>query len=262
LTDIAGGLQFSWVWQSAKGHSGGIVMGVREEFLEIEDHEIGEYFISLVVRQRTTNFIWVLMTVYGLAQLELSRDFIAKLSRKCMTISLPIVMGGDFNLIRQTCEKSNGHINQGLMDKFNMFIDLHQLQEIRSGPKFTWTNKQLHPIMVTLDMILISTQWEARFLICFTWSSTRVRFDQWPIFLNFGEGSLEKQNCFYFEKQWLFEKDFVHIFSDNWTKCEKEVSSRGYSLDRWRGCLCLTRRFLRGWNENTSMSIKREKKTF
>jgi exonuclease III len=127
LNDIVGGLQFRWFWQSAKGHSGGILMGVREEFLEIEDHEIGEYFISLVVRHRTINFRWEIMIVYGHAQHDKSRDFIAELSRKCMTVTLPVVMGGDFNLIRQASEKNNDNINQGMVDMFNMFIDLHQL---------------------------------------------------------------------------------------------------------------------------------------
>jgi exonuclease III len=176
-------------------------MGVKEKFLEVEDHEIGDYFISLVVRQRTSNFRWELMTVYGSAQHDMSRDFIAELSRKCMSISLPVVMGGDFNLIRQTSEKSNGNINQGLIDRFNMFIDLHQLQEIRrNGPGYTWSNKQLDLVMVTLDRVLVSTEWEGRFPLCFAWSNTRVGSDHWPIFLDSGEGSLEKQICFYFEK--------------------------------------------------------------
>jgi hypothetical protein len=91
--DIAGGLQFRWFWQSAKGHSGGILMGVREEFLEVEDQKIGEYFISLVVRQRTTNFRWELMTIYGSAQHDKSRDFSAELLRKCMAVTLLVVMG-------------------------------------------------------------------------------------------------------------------------------------------------------------------------
>jgi hypothetical protein len=59
-----------------------------------------------------------------------------------MYASLPLVIGGDFNLVRSSFERSSGNGNQMLMDRFNMFIDLHQLQEVRRhGPKFTWTNK-------------------------------------------------------------------------------------------------------------------------
>jgi hypothetical protein len=90
----------------------------------------------------------------------------------------PICVGGDFNLIRQANEKNNSNINMGLMEKFNMFIDLHQLKEIhRNGPKYTWTNKQTCPVMVTLDRILVSTEWEDKHPLCFAWSKTRVGSD-------------------------------------------------------------------------------------
>jgi hypothetical protein len=69
-----------------------------------------------------------------------------------MCATLPMVFGGYFNLVRQVSEKSTGRVDLNLMDKFNMFIDLHQLQEIRrNGPKYTWANKQKNLIMVTLD---------------------------------------------------------------------------------------------------------------
>jgi hypothetical protein len=46
-----------------------------------------------------------------------------------------------------------------------MFIDLHQLQEIRrNGPRYTWTRKQSDPIMVTLDKIQVFTEWEPNIL--------------------------------------------------------------------------------------------------
>jgi hypothetical protein len=38
---------------------------------------------------------------------------------------LPMVFGGDFNLIRSAKEKNTPNMNQALIDKFNMFIDLH-----------------------------------------------------------------------------------------------------------------------------------------
>jgi hypothetical protein len=161
LSEIAGSIQFKWVWCSAKGHSGGILMGVREEVLEVEEQEVGEYYISMVVRNRVTNFRWELVTVYGPAQHDKASGFITEISRKCISATLPIVFGGDFNLIKHTSEKSNANFNRGLMDKFNMFIDIHQVKEIRrNGPRYTWTNKQAKPVMVTLDKILVSTEWE------------------------------------------------------------------------------------------------------
>jgi hypothetical protein len=133
-------------------------MGIKEDSYEMEDTDIGDFYVSMVVRQRAPNYRWEMVIVYGPVQHDKSRDFIAELSRKCMMATLPLVFGGDFNLIRDTPEKNSSNFNQALMDKFNMFIDLHQLQELKiSGPKFTWTNKQPNPVMVTLDRILVST---------------------------------------------------------------------------------------------------------
>jgi hypothetical protein len=103
---------------------------------------VGEFYVSMVLRHRTSNFRWELITMYGPAQHERSQDFISELSRKCIYSNLPLVISGDFNMIRQANEKNTNNIYQSLMDKFNMFIDLHQLQELtRSGPRNTWLNK-------------------------------------------------------------------------------------------------------------------------
>jgi hypothetical protein len=115
-------------------------MGVKEEILEVEDREVGDHFVSMIVRNRKSNFRWELVTVYGHVQHDRASAFISDLSRKCMSATLPIVLGGggDFNLIRQANEKNNSNINMRLMEKFNMLIDLHQLKEIRrNGPKYT-----------------------------------------------------------------------------------------------------------------------------
>jgi hypothetical protein len=72
--------------------------------------------------------------------------------------------GGDFNLIRNEGEKNSDNVNYTVMDLFNNFTGNHQHREVRrAGPKYTWTNKQLKPIMVNLDRFLISTDWEERF---------------------------------------------------------------------------------------------------
>lgn len=112
-----------------------------------------------------------------------------------------MVFGGDFNLIRKAGDKSASRINQSLLDQFNDFIADNKLMEIkRSGTKFTWTNKQSCPTMVELDRILVTTDWEARFHLCTTFSLTRVGSDHSPIVLDLGEKEKIKPEWFYFEK--------------------------------------------------------------
>jgi hypothetical protein len=86
----------------------------------------------------------------------------------------------------------------------------------RDGPKFTWTNKQTIPVMVTLDRILVATEWETKHPLCSAWSRTSVGSDHWPIFLDSEEqDGLRGVKPFYFEKQWVLEEDFLDKFVQN-----------------------------------------------
>jgi hypothetical protein len=208
------------------GHSGGILFGIKDELIEVEENEIGEFYVSMGLRHRLQNFRWEMMVVYGPAQHDRSREFIAELSRKCLFATLPMVLGGDFNLIREVGDKNNKNVNLDLMNMFNMFIDLHQPQEIRRNvPKFTWSNKQSDPVMVNLDRVLVSTEWETKYPLCFAWSKTRVGSDHCPIILDTGEGSNERPKYFYFENQWLVEEGFAEMMEKTWCTIKSNRSA-------------------------------------
>lgn len=174
-------------------------MGVKEDALEVEQEDKGSFYVSMVIRNRLNNFRWELITVYGPANHAMSSDFISELSRKCLTTDLPLVIGGDFNMIREAADKSNGSADNRLMENFNFFIDLHQLREIKkSGSKYTWTNKQDNPILSNIDRILVSTDWEKHHPLSFAWCKTRVGSDHWPLLLDSGEHIMKRQKYFFF----------------------------------------------------------------
>jgi hypothetical protein len=52
-------------------------MGVRDDTLEMEDSEVGKFYVSMLLRHTTSNFRWELITVYGPSQHDISIDFIA-----------------------------------------------------------------------------------------------------------------------------------------------------------------------------------------
>ena len=51
------------------------------------------------------------MAVYGAAQPELKPEFLADLVRICGSEQLPLLVGGDFNIIRRREEKNNGNFD-------------------------------------------------------------------------------------------------------------------------------------------------------
>jgi len=94
LQEIDGGLNFVWHWVPSRGRSGGILMGVKGDVLELEEYSMGDYHIQMTIRNKLNNFRWVSMCVYGPAQHDKSRDFIDELTTTCSQCALPLVMGG------------------------------------------------------------------------------------------------------------------------------------------------------------------------
>jgi hypothetical protein len=95
--------------------------------------------------------------------------------------------------------------------------------------------------MVTLDRILVLTEWEGKYPLCSTWSRTRVGSNHWPMFLDTGENTMKKIKQFYFEKQWLLEGNFEETFSNQWNLTRGTFDSQRYSMGIWHGCLSLAR---------------------
>jgi hypothetical protein len=82
----------------------------------------------------------------------------------CSHESLPILIGGDFNILRSHKENNNSSYNDRWPFLFNAVIDGLNLRELEmSGWKFTWTNHLQNLTYEKLDRILMVTEWEQKF---------------------------------------------------------------------------------------------------
>ena len=93
---------FAWHWLTSSGsagHSGGILLGVKDATFEVGSMDQGEFFVSMELFERALNFKWEAIIVYGPAD-HRSAAFLEELHRKTSAASLPMVVGGDFNLLR------------------------------------------------------------------------------------------------------------------------------------------------------------------
>ena len=61
--------------------------------------------------ERALNFKWEAIIVYGPTEHSRSAAFLEELHRKISVASLPVVVGGDFNLLRVAEDKSNANVN-------------------------------------------------------------------------------------------------------------------------------------------------------
>ncbi|KAK1666249.1 hypothetical protein QYE76_054408 [Lolium multiflorum] len=141
------GDKFFWCWLPANGHSGGMLMGVRDSGFEVGVVDMGQFYLSTSILHRMSRRIMTIVGVYGPADHGRSSAFLEEVSAKVARTNTPLLMGGDFNLIRAACDKNNDHLNWRLMDLFNEHIAAWALREIpRSGARFTWTNRQINPV--------------------------------------------------------------------------------------------------------------------
>ena len=101
------------------------------------------------------------MVVYGPAQNNLKEQFLTELVNMCIHEKLPILVGGDFNILRPPYEKNNDNFDSHCLFLFNAIIDGLNLRELEmSGRKYTWANSLPNPTYEKLDIILMATEWE------------------------------------------------------------------------------------------------------
>src|SRR5438128_12612804 len=70
LTRLSGGVDFVWHCLPLRGRSGGILLGLKAASFDLSLIVEEEFFIKFHLSNKSDNFKWILMVVYGLAQDE------------------------------------------------------------------------------------------------------------------------------------------------------------------------------------------------
>ena len=86
-------------------------MGADLDILEVVSWSNLESSVSCVVKLKTTDNPFRVITVYGSPYEEGKERFIAELHPLFLEDPLPTLIGGDFNLVRYAKDKSNENIN-------------------------------------------------------------------------------------------------------------------------------------------------------
>jgi exonuclease III len=70
------------------------------------------------------------MAVYGPAQEEFKTAFLSELVRTCQQNTLPTLIGGDFNIMRNSKEKNNYRFNNLRPSLFNALIHSFDIRQV------------------------------------------------------------------------------------------------------------------------------------
>jgi hypothetical protein len=74
--------------------------------LDGKEMDEGRFCSSIKIRNRGDGFCWEVINVYGPVQYEFKGQFLQELYQKIRACDVPIMVGGDFNMIRYAHEKS------------------------------------------------------------------------------------------------------------------------------------------------------------
>lgn len=243
----------------------GILLGCSRDRVEVLSWELGTFFVAASVRQRTSRVGWMVVSVYGPADHDWAAEFLEELQAlvaRCDDIGLPMVLGGDFNLICSSVDKSSDNIDWPHVDLFNGAIaDMAQREVPRVGARYTWTNKQVRPIRSVLDRVFFTPAWEVLFPLASLLAETRLGSDHVPLILSSGEDKRKRSPRFFFESAWFESVGFEALVRDQWARVALYSAPRQGPMERWCEVASRLRSFLRGWGANRGRAEKRERAT-
>jgi mannosylglycoprotein endo-beta-mannosidase len=226
--------------------------------MEILDNSGGDFHIKLHIRNKSDNFIWSLVSVYGSAQDALKPAFLREMVNLAKDNPHPIILGGDFNMLRYPHEKSKGRFDNHWSFLFNAVIDSLDLKEISMiGRQFTWANSLPDPTYEKLDRVLMDSDWEQKFPQVSVRALPRIESlsDHAPILLTTGIPSPPRKRPFKFELGWLQREGFSDMVKNVWD----QQFVAGTPIQRWNRKLRAVRRYLGGWARHMTGQLKQEK---
>jgi len=141
---------------------------------------------------------------------ENKEEFITELSQICHKRSCPMLMGGDFNIMRYSSDKNKPFSPNKYSDLFNWMINTYELRDLNlNGGNYTWSNNQDFPTLERLDRILMSEDWENLFPLSTLKKIPREFSDHNPLLLYTDQERTKSSKPFCFENAWLKHHDFL-----------------------------------------------------
>lgn len=147
---------YLWIRMPSKGKSSGILVGIKNDDLEVGAFDQGDFIIKVNIWGKRKLFKWDLMVVYDPAHDINKNSFLKELEEFYEKNKEPYIVGGDFNIMRFYSDKNK---NGGLHVHSNMFNDIIHKNELiyifMSGGGYTWSNNQKSMTLIKLDRVLM-----------------------------------------------------------------------------------------------------------
>jgi len=116
---------------------------------------------------------------------------------------------GDFNLYKNPEDRNKPDADVAEMLLFNNAISMLGLVELPlKGKRFTWSNKQLSPLLECLDWFFTSTCWTLNYPHSYVTTMSMETFDHTPCLISINT-SIPRSHIFHFKIFWMQHDDFI-----------------------------------------------------
>jgi hypothetical protein len=200
---------------------GRILMGVNADLFEVVNWDVRNFSISCVLVNKRNKMRCRICTVYGSTYEEKKQYFIDELHD--LDVCRPLLIGGDFNLVRSQKDKSNEVVDLKWCEKYNDWIDKNSLLEIKLfGRGFTWSNNQEHVVMSHIVRVFCSTEFDRAYPFATVRALPRNPSDHTPLLWELEQGGGEGgKGRFNIQKWWMQREKFTELARKVWpTKVE------------------------------------------
>jgi exonuclease III len=256
LLSISSNRNFAWFWSPAKGRSGGLLVGLDADVFDIRQVDKGDFMIKVLMAHKESGFIWNFINVYGAAQNEYKQVFLTELASFCSNCKHPMLIGGDFNILRKDSDKNKPGGTNCWSSLFNSIIDVNSMIELDlSGRLYTWSNNRVPPTFEKLDRFLASPEWVLQFKNVVVTGLDRTLSDHVPLCLK-TDSNVSPKRDFRYELCWKFRPDFKDFVCKSWSL---PVRSRS-NIDIWKEKIKRLKKSLKGWNSNVEGKYSKLKK--
>ncbi|KAK6139303.1 hypothetical protein DH2020_026962 [Rehmannia glutinosa] len=222
------------------GNSDGLALMWKEE-INLTVKLMGRFFVDTVIL--SDEGLWRFMGFYGNPNKSLHTLSWDLLRRMHSQMSLPWIIGGDFNEILFPSEKFGGADSiQSGMDNFHTTIERCNLNDLGwSGPRFTWRKgvQNLNNAHEHLDRFLGTQSWTDMFKNYGVYHGDFYGSDHRAIWILTDRVLASKLNAkrknrpFYFEPAWMMAESFPKAFRDSWMASKRQSESL---LEQLKSC--------------------------
>jgi exonuclease III len=209
---------FLWHAMAPHGRSGGILLEVDLSVFDIGAIDEGDFYVKFTLRYKSTDFKFVLYSIYGPTQSQNKGAFLAELANTYSKENLPFLIGGDFNIMRKPEDKSSGDFDTKWPSLFNAVIESLDLREIvMTSRHYTWAGAGDNLTYEKLDRVLASMEWEINFPLAKVEVRDQNISDHTPLVVSTSASTHQSgSRPFQFERGWLVKEGFYDMVAHIW----------------------------------------------